>query len=343
MNQPHDTGYKLLFSDPLMVRDLVQGFIDDPWLAQLDFTTLERVNGQYVSETMRAREDDVVWRVKSGEDWLYLYLLIEFQSSDERFMALRMMVYVGLLYQDLIRQKQLGPNGLLPPVLPIVLYNGEPRWRAPAELSALLPPLPTFMASLQPQMRYVLIDEGAYPEETLVGLPKNLAAVIFRLEQPHTFEAVRQIITELEAATRGEDYRTARRLVTLWVRAALKRNKKYPILLPELDDLQELSVMLSQRIEQWAESYIATGEQRGLEKGLEKGLQRGREEGREEGLLKGEARILGRQLVRRFGALPGWAEQRLNEATEAQLAVWSEAVLDADTLAGVFVEPPANH
>jgi hypothetical protein len=38
-------------------------------------------------------------------------------------MALRMMVYVGLLYQDLIKE---GPvKGLLPPILPIVLYNGN--------------------------------------------------------------------------------------------------------------------------------------------------------------------------------------------------------------------------
>lgn len=335
MNQPHDTGYKLLFSDPLMVRDLVQGFIADPWVNSLDFATLERVNGQYVSEDMRAREDDVVWRVHSGEDWLYLYLLIEFQSSDERFMALRMMVYVGLLYQDLIRQKQLGPDKLLPPVLPIVLYNGEPRWRAPTELSALLPRLPAFLAALQPGMRYILLDEGAYAHEALAGLPKNLAAAIFRLEQPQTLEAVRELIKELELTTRGEDYRTIRRLLTIWLRAALKRNRKYPILLPELDDLQELSVMLSQRIEQWAEAYIATGREEGLEKGLEKGLA--------QGLLKGEARILSRQLVRRFGPLPAWAEQRMNEATEGQLSVWSEAVLEADTLAGVFAGLPGNH
>jgi hypothetical protein len=82
-------------------------------------------------------------------------------------MALRMMVYVGLLYQDLIRQKQLGPDGLLPPVLPIVLYNGEPRWRTPTELSALLPRLPGFLAALQPQMRYLLIDEGAGEQQGL--------------------------------------------------------------------------------------------------------------------------------------------------------------------------------
>ena len=117
----HDTGYKLLFSDPLMVRDLLQGFIDDPWLARLDFSTLELVNGHYVSEDLRNRADDVVWRVKADERWVYLYLLIEFQSRIDRFMALRMLVYVGLLYQDLVRGKQLGPDGLLPPVLPIVI------------------------------------------------------------------------------------------------------------------------------------------------------------------------------------------------------------------------------
>ena len=340
MHHPHDTGYRLLFSDPLMVRDLLQGFVDDPWLQKLDFSTLEAVKGHYVTEDFRDRAEDVVWRVKAeGEQWVYLYLLIEFQSSVDRFMALRLMVYVGLLYQDLIRQKQLGPGDLLPPVLPVVLYNGEPRWRAPTELSALLPRLPGFLARLQPQMRYFLIDEGAYPEQTLAKLPTNFAAVLFRLEQPQAPEAVQAIVSEIERETRSDEYKPLRRLIALWLRAALKRNPKYPILLPELDDLQELNIMLSQRIEQWAEAYIATGKQQGLEQGLEKGL----EKGLEQGLLQGEARLLARLLTRRFGPLPDWVKQRLGDATEAQLAAWSDAVLDAKDLETVFDEPPAAH
>lgn len=55
-------------------------------------------------------------------------------------------------------------------------------------------------------MRYLLIDEGAYPQHTLRGLPNNLAAAIFQLEQPQTLDAVRRIIKELEAATHGDDY-----------------------------------------------------------------------------------------------------------------------------------------
>ena len=42
----------------------------------------------------------------------YLYLLIEFQSKVDRFMAVRMLGYVSLLYQDLIRQ---GPQAWRPP------------------------------------------------------------------------------------------------------------------------------------------------------------------------------------------------------------------------------------
>lgn len=50
---PHDTGYKLLFAHPEMVRDLLTGYMPGPWLAQADFSTLERVNARYVSDTER--------------------------------------------------------------------------------------------------------------------------------------------------------------------------------------------------------------------------------------------------------------------------------------------------
>jgi len=49
--------------------------------------------------------------------------------------------------------------------------------------------------------------------------------------------------------------------------------------------------------------------------------------------------VLTRQLTRRFGELPGWVEAHLSAATEAQLEAWSDAVLDARSLAEVFAEP----
>lgn len=53
------------------------------------------------SRTRRAgrggeRADDLVWRVKFRNEWLYLYLLLGFQSTVHRFMAVRLLTFVGL-------------------------------------------------------------------------------------------------------------------------------------------------------------------------------------------------------------------------------------------------------
>ena len=132
----HDRGYKLLFSHAEMVADLLRGFVREEWVRDLDFSTLERVPGSYVTPELSSRESDVVWRLRWGRDrLLYVYLLIEFQSTVDPFMALRMMVYLGLLYQDLVQQRQLTAAGKLPPILPLVLYNGNGPWGAAQELS----------------------------------------------------------------------------------------------------------------------------------------------------------------------------------------------------------------
>ena len=98
----HDNSYKLLFSHPEMVRDLLRGFIREAWIRQLDFSSLEKFSGGYVSDNLRGRESDVVWRVrwKGRKDrWLYVYVLLELQSTVDSFMAVRMMTYLGLLYR----------------------------------------------------------------------------------------------------------------------------------------------------------------------------------------------------------------------------------------------------
>ena len=48
-----------------------------------------------------------------------------------------------------------------------------------------------------------------------------------------------------------------RRMFSLWIRATLMRKPNYGILLPQVDDLQEIKVMLADRLEQWVLAYIA--------------------------------------------------------------------------------------
>jgi len=78
--------------------------------------------------------------------------------------------------------------------------------------------------------------------------------------------------------------------------------------------------------------------QRLHQEGWNEGQREGQREGHRVGQQLGEALILRRQLTRRFGPLPDWAEQRLQDATPVELESWAERVLDAPTLEAVWPE-----
>ncbi|MDP3636023.1 MAG: Rpn family recombination-promoting nuclease/putative transposase, partial [Azonexus sp.] len=245
MANEHDSSYKFLFSRPELVRDLILGFIPDAWLHSLDYETLENVPGHYVTEDLQHRADDIVWRVKVGGEWVYLYLLIEFQSSVDKYMALRMMVYVGLLYQDLLKTGRALADGRLPPVLPIVLYNGSARWTAETDIFDLIPAVPGLVQQYKPRHKYLLIDENAYPDSELASL-KNLVAAVFRIEHPTSPASISILLSLLNDWL--ADRPDLRRMFAIWIRATLMRKAEYRIVLPQIDDLQELNVMLAERL-----------------------------------------------------------------------------------------------
>ena len=67
-------------------------------------------------------------------------------------------------------------------------------------------------------------------------------------------------------------------------------------------------------------------------------IEEGRLEGRQTGEVEGRRTMLKKQLTRRFGTLPDWAADRLNQGTAAELENWGERLLDAPDLKSVFTE-----
>ncbi|MBF0427790.1 MAG: DUF4351 domain-containing protein [Magnetococcales bacterium] len=60
------------------------------------------------------------------------------------------------------------------------------------------------------------------------------------------------------------------------------------------------------------------------------------QEGELKGKLDGEAKILTRQLQRRFGSVPAWANEKIAKADSTVLEEWSFRVLEAQSLESVF-------
>ena len=148
----HDPIYKRLFSFPDMVRDLLRAVGPD-WIDDVDLDTLEQLSGEHVGDLGQTRRGDAAWRVRFRNGWLYLLVVLEFQSTNDARMALRNLEYTTLLYRVLDRHKQLGPPGRWPPVLPVVLYNGDAPWTAALEMRDLIADVPPVLSRCQPSQR----------------------------------------------------------------------------------------------------------------------------------------------------------------------------------------------
>lgn len=309
----HDHSYKLLFSHPEMVRDLLRGFVDGKWIAQVDLGTLERVGGAYVSDDLHARAGDIVWRARCGDG--YVYVSIEFQSRADQAMALRVFSYVILLYQELQREKKDLPNRRLPVVIPIVLYNGEERWTGPDELDLLLDESPEGTEQYRPQLRYLLIDASRYDDRKLAAA-RNLVATLFRLEHGCRREQIRDVASALMEQLERAGLASLRRAFGVWLdRVFCVRLARGPRG-EGITEIWEKPSMLADRVDEWAAEL--------------------REEGHQKGRQEGEVTFLTRLLRKRFGELSGATLARLGAAPAAQIERWGERLFDARSLGEVF-------
>lgn len=310
----------------------------EDWVGALDLDTLERPRESGITPDLREREDDLIWRVRWGEDWLYVYLLLEFQSTCDPLMAVRLLTYIGLLYQDLAAAKAIPASGPLPPVLPVVLYNGAEPWSAATDLDALLPrALPASLRAWQPRLRYLLLDVRTPPRAD-PDAAGNLAAALFRLENSRTPADIQAVLERLVEWLADPARDSLRRAFTVWLKRVLLPARVPGAELPLINDLQEMHAMLAERVKTWTEEWKQEGLKQGLQEGRRKGLEEGLEQGLEQGIPRGEAKLLRRLLTRRFGRLPDWVETRLDGASEAELERWGERVLDGASLEAVFAE-----
>ncbi|NGZ06114.1 MAG: transposase [Magnetococcales bacterium] len=314
----HDLGYGKLFSHALMMQDLVAGFIHEEWVAGLDFSTLEKVNPIYVTDDFRKRIDDLVWKIRwQGTDrWIFIYLILEPQSTVDDTMALRNGLYELLLYQDLIQSGKILEGQKFPPVVPIVLYNGSQRWSAAMDLADLIEDSPPGLEAYRPRMRYLLVDEHRYQEGELKPM-RNVVAALFRLEKSHRLEDVRQVLEELDAWLKSPDQRALRRAFAKWLSRILlprlaKKNVPIPEAMPEMDDLEEVRTMLAETAESWTREW------------------------KREGRHDGNADMLLKLMRRKFGQTPDWVTEKVQSAELELIEKWSDNFVFANSVDEVF-------
>ena len=267
-----DRGYRKLFSHPRMVEDLLRFFVREDFVREIDFTTLARRNESYVSRDFRKRESDIVWQVKARGRDAYIYLLIEFQSTDDHWMALRLLNYILLFCLDLIKEKKLVH---LPAVFPVVLYNGDAPWKAPENLEELIDvPFPSLTRYI-PRFHYYKIAENEFSVESLAEL-QSLVSALFRIENSDV-ETLAEAVASIARIYQKEASDELRRDFVLWLRRMLSR-KGLGTDLHTLDETEVRQMLLTS-----IDKFEAEARRKGREEGRDEGRAEGRDEGRAEG------------------------------------------------------------
>ena len=173
----HDQEYKKLFSNREMVKTLLESFVPEPWVQTLDFSKAERVEKSFITKGLKEREADLIWKVGLKGEEVYIYLLLEFQSSVDYFMALRVLRYICEFYQSLVDEGKYKAGQRLPAVFPLVLYNGNESWTAPERIEELI--VPTVSRQHIPKFEYFKLAENEYSKDFLLQLANSVAVVFF--------------------------------------------------------------------------------------------------------------------------------------------------------------------
>lgn len=179
-DNPHDKFFKETFSQPEVLTDFLDAFAPETIRERLDYTTLTREVDTSTDEQLAEHFADLVFSVQYGGQPIRLVLLLEHKSYTEEYPHFQINRYLLNLWESQLKQKQ-----PLTPILPVIVYHGNRRWKRRSVPDYFSP----FDETLQPYLPafdYLLIDLSTLSDERLPTLRSDYARLtaIMLKEQP---------------------------------------------------------------------------------------------------------------------------------------------------------------
>ncbi|MFY0527829.1 Rpn family recombination-promoting nuclease/putative transposase [Archangium gephyra] len=329
MSGPHDLFVRYTFGHPERAAAELRAVLPAHVVSEVDWDTLRQEPGSVVDPELRKTESDLLFsaRLHTGHP-LLLYMLLEHQSSVDRWMAWRMLRYV-VRSVDLWRQEH-PESTRLPVIIPLVMYHGaEETWTAPRRVEELFD-LPEKgeewerWRALVPRFEYLLDDLTAEREEALRARPGPplVRLAWLALRYGRTEELAERIpewmalFAQVQAAPDGADNLRMAVRYLLYIGDDTARRVTGRVLHSVVDAQRAEELMRS-----WGEKLI--------DRGMRRGLARGRAEGRAEDVL--------RILAARGVHVTDEARQRILSCMDlATLDRWFDRALKASTLSDVL-------
>jgi predicted transposase/invertase (TIGR01784 family) len=325
MQTPHDRLFRRVFSDPEHAAGELQLLLPVAISARVDWSTLHPEKTDFIRDVLTELRSDVLFSVRlDGERELFIYLLMEHQSTPDALMPLRLLGYMLQIQERYVREHPDARR--VPAVVPMVVHHGEDGWSAPVSFEELLDlddDERSALADHVPRFRFLLDDLSLARDDDLrarsvTELGRLALFCLSRARESGDFltdlERWSDILIKAASAPNGV--------------AALASLVRY-ILEVVGAPPEEIRTFLTGLGPQVEEAYM-TGAQILIERGRKEGEAKGRKEGRAETLLN--------LLERKFGAVPSASVERIEHASIDELDRWALRVLDATSLDEVLAD-----
>ncbi len=321
----YDEIFKELFKDKVILHDFLINFIGKKWVYEIDFDSIEPYPTEFISRSFKKRFSDLIYRVKIKNIETYIIILIEFQSKDNIYMPLRLLTYICLFLEDLIKRRKKSKQnissagGYLPPILPVVFYNGEKPWRYATNTSSLFFSLPETFTNIEkyiPNFEFLLIDTANISDTELTSKEQSILANMFCAERYGNIQKSLEYFGKAIKYIKTNDHLLS--IATTWF-----------IMLMEDKGYSEAEI---QAIADYVNNVGVDLEM------LNSRLIKARNEIRLEGKLEGEAESLIKQLKFKFGTIDDLTESKITQANHEQLDKWLLKILTINELSQLFEE-----
>jgi predicted transposase/invertase (TIGR01784 family) len=344
LQYPHDHFFRELLSRQEAARDFLRYYLPAEVVPLLDLSAPELLQDSFIDPELREHSSDLLYQVAlhQGGSPAYVYVLFEHKSYPDPLVALQLLRYMVQIWE---RDRKQALK--LVPIMPVVLYHGETRWKVAPNLQAIFQP-PAELAPYLPEYRYWLCDLSQYSDEEIKGavmLRVGLLTLkyILRDDLREHLGDILSLLRQLSQQQTGWEYlETVLRYLAggtnkindeeLWkaVSTAFPKGEA------------AVGTIAEKWVEQGKELGLKEGEQIGLKKGLDQGEQLGLKRGRRTTLIKNLRQIL----TIRFDAPPPDFERRLERLDLPVLEELITTALTLPTLAefeqAVAAHEPAN-
>lgn len=195
---------------------------------------------------------------------------MEFQSSVDRFMALRFLRYICEFYQSLDKDNMQK----LPAVFPLLLYNGDGRWTAETRFENLVEE--TIPGQYIPRFEYFKVAENEFSPDVLLQI-NNVLSAVFYIENIG-IEVLSKEVKKLYTMIKDEKVEVIA-LFIRWFNNYLGNIKDIDEEFKILSSLKEVPGMLATSLEIHDQKIADEARQLGVEQGIERGIKEGKKEG----------------------------------------------------------------